>query len=220
MPQDCLLCGAFSGHSKLCLKCADELPWHPQSCCPVCALPTLDAQVCGHCLQRAPHFAGTCTAFTYAFPLDRLVQSLKYSHNFAIVSVLADALASRATSLPLPNALIPMPLHANRLRQRGFNQAYEIARHIAGNLHLPVWPHAATRILDTPPQTSLPLKERRKNLRGAFACDSRIRGKHLAIVDDVMTSGSTLDALAETLLKGGAAEVQCWVVARALQHGF
>jgi ComF family protein len=220
LPQDCLLCGAFSGRTKLCKNCADNLPYHPQASCPVCALPTLDSQVCGYCLKHAPHFTVTCAAFTYAFPLDRLVQSLKYSHNFALVSVLANALTVRAASLPLPDALIPMPLHPNRLRQRGFNQAHEIAQHIAGNLHLPVWPHAVTRILDTPPQASLPLKERRKNLRGAFACDNSIQGKRLAIVDDVMTSGSTLDALSEILLKGGAAEVQCWVVARALQHRF
>ncbi|WP_413438388.1 double zinc ribbon domain-containing protein [Sulfuriferula sp. GW1] len=220
LPQDCLLCGAFSGRAKLCAGCAADLPYHNQACCPVCALPTLDGKVCGHCLKRAPHFAHTWAAFTYAFPLDRLVQSLKYSHNFAVVSLLADSLAMQVKGKPLPDALIPMPLHPNRLRQRGFNQAHEIARHVAHNLHLPVLPHAASRVIDTPPQTSLPLKERRKNLRGAFACDPSIRGKRVAIVDDVMTSGSTLDTLAETLLKAGALEVQCWVIARALQHGF
>ena len=220
LPQDCLLCGAFSGRAKLCAGCAADLPYHNQACCPVCALPTLHGERCGYCLKRAPHFAHTWVAFTYAFPLDRLVQSLKYGHNLAVVSLLADTLTMQTSSHLLPDVLIPMPLHPNRLRQRGFNQAHEIARHVARNLHLPVLPHAATRVIDTPPQASLPLKERRKNLRGAFACDRSIQGQRVAIVDDVMTSGSTLDALAETLLKAGALEVQCWVIARALQHGF
>jgi len=219
LPQDCLLCGAFSGRAKLCAKCAGDLPHHPLACCPVCALPTLHGAVCGHCLKRAPHFGSIRAAFTYAFPLDRLVQSLKYGHNLAVVSLLADALTTQAAGHPLPDALIPMPLHPNRLRQRGFNQAHEIAQRIARNLCLPVLPHAATRVIDTPPQASLPLQERRKNLRGAFACDRSIQGQRVAIVDDVMTSGSTLDALAETLLKAGALDVQCWVVARALQRG-
>lgn len=109
-----------------------------------------------------------------------------------------------------------MPLHRNRLRQRGFNQAQEIAREIARNLRLPILSHAAARIIDTPPQASLSLKARRNNLRGAFVCDAGVRGKRVAIVDDVMTSGSTLDALAEALLHAGVLEVQCWVAARAV----
>lgn len=220
LPQDCLLCGTFSARAKLCADCAAALPYHPQASCPVCALPTLDGAICGHCLKRPPHFASTRAAFTYAFPLDRLVQSLKYGHNLAVVSLLADTLATPAAGHSLPDALIPMPLHPNRLRERGFNQAQEIAQRIARTLRLPLLAHAATRVIDTAPQASLPLKARRKNLRGAFACDHSVHGKRVAIVDDVMTSGSTLDALGEVLLRAGALEVQCWVAARALQHGF
>lgn len=216
LPQDCLLCGTFAGRAKLCTACAAELPHHPEVCCRICALPTLDGAVCGHCLKHAPHFSRTVAAYTYAFPLDRLVQSLKYSHKFAVVSLLADTLAAQAAHHPLPDALIPMPLHPNRLRQRGFNQAQEIARHLARQLALPLLPYAATRMLDTAPQASLPLRERRKNLRGAFACDGSVAGRRVAIVDDVMTSGSTLDALAAALLKAGAVEVHCWVVARTV----
>ena len=218
LPQDCLLCGAFSGRAKICAGCAADLPCHPQACCPVCALPTLHGAICGHCLKRPPHFGSTRAAYTYAFPLDRLVQSLKYGHNLAVVSLLADTLATQAAKHPLPDALIPMPLHPNRLRQRGFNQAHEIAQRIARILRLPVLPQAAARVIDTAPQASLPLKQRRNNLRGAFACDHNLQGKRVAIVDDVMTSGSTLDALAEALLKAGALEVQCWVVARAVMQ--
>lgn len=184
----------------------------------MCALPTPHGAICGHCLKRPPHFGSTRAAYTYAFPLDRLVQSLKYGHNLAVVSLLADELAAQAAKHPLPDVLIPMPLHPNRLRQRGFNQAHEIAQRIARILRLPVLPHATMRVIDTAPQASLPLKQRRNNLRGAFACEHNLQGKHVAIVDDVMTSGSTLDALAEALLKAGALEVQCWVVARAVMQ--
>ena len=218
VPQDCLLCGAYSGRAKLCVACHAALPYHTAANCPACAMPTLDAQLCGQCLKHPPPFIRTEAAFTYQFPLDRLVLALKYGHQLAIVSLLADALCVRVAEHALPDLLVPMPLHPNRLRQRGFNQAHEIARRMAQQLRLPVLENAATRMIDTAPQASLPLKQRRKNLHGAFACDSRVAGKRVAIVDDVMTSGSTLAALADALLKAGAAEVQCWVVARAVMQ--
>ena len=221
LPQDCLLCGAYSGRAKLCPDCRADLPYHTAAGCPACAMPALDGHLCGQCLKHPPPFSRTEAAFTYAFPLDRLVLALKYGHQLAVVSLLADALCARVAGHALPDLLIPMPLHPNRLRERGFNQAHEIARHMAQQLCLPVWPNAATRVIDTAPQASLPLKQRRKNLRGAFACDTRVAGKRVAIIDDVMTSGSTLEALTEVLLKAGAVEVQCWVVARAvMQHNF
>ena len=181
-------------------------------------MPALDGQLCGQCLKHPPPFNRTEAAFTYQFPLDRLVLALKYGHQLAIVSLLADALCVRVAEHALPDLLVPMPLHPNRLRERGFNQAHEIARRMAQRLRLPVLQNAATRVIDTAPQASLPLKQRRKNLRGAFACDSCVAGKRVAIVDDVMTSGSTLAALADALLKAGAVEVQCWVVARAVMQ--
>jgi ComF family protein len=218
LPQDCLLCGAYSGRAKLCKACHTDLPYHAASVCPTCAMPTPDHQLCGQCLKHPPPFSRTEAAFTYQFPLDRLVLALKYGHQLGVVSLLADALCARVTEQPLPDLLVPMPLHPNRLRQRGFNQAHEIARHMTRQLGVPLLTNAATRIIDTAPQASLPLKLRRKNLRDAFVCDRRVAGKRVAIVDDVMTSGSTLAALTEALLKAGAVEVQCWVVARAVQQ--
>ena len=216
LPQDCLLCGAYSGRAKLCKACYTDLPYHAASVCPACAIPTPDHQLCGQCLKQPPPFSRTEAAFTYQFPLDRLVLALKYGHQLGVVSLLADALCARVTEQPLPDLLVPMPLHPNRLRQRGFNQAHEIARHMTRQLGVPLLTNAATRIIDTAPQASLPLKLRRKNLRDAFVCTSHVAGKRVAIVDDVMTSGSTLAALTEALLKAGALEVQCWVVARAV----
>lgn len=149
-----------------------------------------------------------------------MVQVLKYHHQFAVIDILIAPLLVRirAASAPLPDAIIAMPLHPNRLRQRGFNQSQLLARAIARQLKLPLLDHACQRMRDTPPQAALPLKERQQNIRNAFSCDSSVIGKRIAIVDDVMTSGSTLDSLARTLLKAGAVEVACWVIARAVMR--
>lgn len=114
-----------------------------------------------------------------------------------------------------PDIWLPMPLHANRLKQRGFNQALEITRELSRLTGIAMQASWATRSRDTPPQAGLKREARRKNLRGAFACSSAVKGLHLGIVDDVMTTGSTLDALAQVLKQGGAREVSCWVIARA-----
>jgi ComF family protein len=119
----------------------------------------------------------------------------------------------------LPDLLLPMPLHPARLKERGFNQALELARILAPQCRLPLDRDACRRIRDTPPQATLPLKARRKNLRGAFnASTEQVCSKRIGIVDDVMTSGSSLNELAATLKKAGAVEVECWVMARALQR--
>ena len=113
-----------------------------------------------------------------------------------------------------PDCIIPMPLSAQRLRERGFNQSHEIARGLARRLHVQVADAACKRIRHTPPQASLPLDQRRANIRGAFECTMDLDGARVAIVDDVLTSGATLNELARTLLRAGAAEVTGWVLAR------
>ena len=112
-----------------------------------------------------------------------------------------------------------MPLHPQRIRERGFNHATEIARDLARQLKLPLDPTLCQRIRDTPPQMGLKHAARRRNLRGAFTCSSDVRGQHIALVDDVMTTGTSLDELATTLKGAGALEVTCWVVARTLSPG-
>ena len=111
-----------------------------------------------------------------------------------------------------------MPLHPSRLRERGFNQSLQLARSIGQQLDLPVQPFSCQRIRDTPSQSSLPWKERDKNMRKAFSCEGDVAGKHVAIVDDVMTTGATVNELALALLNAGASEVSVWVVARTLPH--
>jgi len=212
LPQSCLLCAADSGDGLLCPACLDTLPRLPAAHCPVCALPTPAAAICGECLKRPPHFDATLAPFAYAFPLDKLIQQLKYGHRLAIADFLAGEL--RAVALPTADMVIPLPLSAARLRQRGFNQAIEIARPLARTHGLPLLLDGCHRVIDTPPQALLPWKERRRNVRHAFECSTDCAGRSVVVVDDVMTTGATLDEFAALLKRHGAARVVCVVAAR------
>lgn len=218
VPPACLLCGARSTR-PLCAGCLAELPWHRQPQCPQCALPTPDGQRCGACLKHPPAFDRTHAALAYAFPLDQMIPRLKYHGQLAIAPVLGECLAEAVAAAPRPDRLIAMPLHAARIRERGFNHATEIARTVAKKLALPLDLASCRRIRDTPPQMGLKHDARRRNVRGAFACTGEIRGQHIALVDDVMTTGTSLDELAATLKQAGAGQVSCWVVARTLLPG-
>lgn len=207
-----MLCQGQDG--PLCKPCLGDLPWLSKTCCPICALPNTTGDVCGHCLKDPPAFARTLAIFHYAFPVDRLIQQLKYREHLSLAPLLGEILA-RQSQDALPDIWLPMPLHVNRLKERGFNQAVEIARELSAQTGVPMQATWATRMRDTPPQAGLKREARKKNLRGAFQCSQKIAGLHVGIVDDVMTTGSTLDALAETLKWAGAAEVSCVVIARA-----
>ena len=215
-PQPCILCGAPSQTGVWCSACDSSLPCLESSHCPVCALPTWDGAICGHCLKKPPNFKRTVAAYAYAFPLDKLVLALKYGEKFHLADRLGEQLAQRVSVLP--DCLVAMPLHPARLRERGFNQSLQLARRIGRQLNLPVLLSACQRVRDTPSQSTLPWKERRSNMRKAFICSGDVSGKHVAVVDDVMTTGATLNELALALLNAGASEVSAWVVARTLPH--
>ena len=214
--QDCVLCGANSGANMLCPACHAGLP-RIKPACPRCAAPS-DGQVCGACLQHPPAFERARTALDYTFPADKLIQALKYTHQLALARLLGEILSTAVQDQPRPDWILPMPLHPARLRERGFNQAHEIAKILAKKLSLPLAPALATRAVNTPPQAALALDARQKNVKGAFVCQADVKGRHIALVDDVMTSGATLNELAKTLKQGGAHEVSVWVVARAIAH--
>jgi len=216
MPRACLLCGAAAGNRHLCGGCLADLPWHSQPQCPHCATPTPAGQVCGACLKHPPAFDRSFAALAYAFPLDRLIPHLKYRGRLAVAPVLGECLARAVASAPRPDRLIAMPLHAQRIRERGFNHASEIARETARRLGLPLDVASCRRIRDTPPQMGLKHAARQRNVRGAFACSDSVRGLHVALIDDVMTTGTSFDELAATLKRAGAREVSCWATARTL----
>ena len=215
VPQTCLLCGAKSANEKLCAECDHDLPRLIGPRCPRCALPT-DGNLCGGCLRTPPAFNNSVAALVYTFPVDALIQSLKYHRNLAVTEILAQALIHAIPTENKPDLLLPVPLTQERQRERGFNQAHEIAKILARRFDMPEIAKACSRVRNAPSQTSLPWNQREKNIRGAFVCDGNFRGKRVAVVDDVMTTGATLNELAKTLLKQGADEVVAWVVARTL----
>jgi ComF family protein len=155
--------------------------------------------------------------FRYAAPVDRLIQHLKYHGRLELSRVLGGYLAQHLLALddPLPDVMLPVPLHVSRLRHRGYNQSLEIARFVGRELRIPLDRQGARRIRATAPQMELPRDQRWKNMRGAFEVNGAFSGQRVAIVDDVMTSGHTVNALAECLRHIGAKEVRVWVVARA-----
>ena len=216
LPQHCLLCSAAAPALALCGKCYAELPWLPAACCPQCALPTHGGQLCGACLSHPPRFDVVTAAFVYEWPLAPLIHQYKYAGNLALARLFAHALTTRITGTA--DLIIPMPLAPGRLRERGFNQALEIARAVSGNTGIALAAAACRRVRDSAPQATLPWKERVKNIRGAFVCDANVRGKRVAVIDDVLTTGATLNELARNLRKAGAAEIQGWVVARTLKQ--
>lgn len=217
LSQPCALCGARTRVTPLCPACRRDLPRLPAARCPLCALPTPAGEVCGACLKRPPAFERCRAALAYAPPADILVQRLKYGGELALAGFLAEQLLAEIDTASLPDALLPMPLHPRRLGERGFNQAVEIGRRLSARLGVPLMLDDCARVRDTAPQVGLDHDARQRNLRSAFACGPALRGRHLALLDDVMTSGASLNALAQAARQAGAARVEAWVVARALR---
>lgn len=213
LTQVCCLCLAASGERLLCRACESELPGCGQGC-PVCALPTQNGAVCGACIGAPPYFDATRAAFSYAYPVDGLVHALKYRGQLALAGLFAHKLRERIGDSAGAQLIVPLPLHPARLAERGFNQAVEIARVLARLTGIPMDTQLATRVRNTAPQTDLPWQERVANMRQAFACGRDLAGVSVAVVDDVMTTGATLDEFAKVLKRAGAARVENWVVAR------
>ena len=213
VPASCVLCGVNTAASRLCAPCRDSLPAMPHARCSRCALPLPSGGICAECLAHPPSYDAIAAAFPYEFPIDALVQAYKYGGDLSLAPLFAAELARCVTAV---DAIVAMPLSAARLAERGFNQAHEIARRLGRTLGVPVFTHACRKVAETPPQAGLSLAQRVRNVRGAFVCDADLHGKHVAIVDDVMTTGATLGAAARAALEAGARRVDVHVVARTL----
>lgn len=217
MPATCLLCGEDSGGASLCTGCHSDLPTLPvDRLCPRCALPTTHGEHCGACLKEPPHYTRAIALWPYEFPVDRIIHALKYQHRLVVADWLGARLAERLT--PTGQTVLPMPLHRERLRERGFNQAGEIARYLARTLYLPYRTDLLQRQRSTSPQADLLPGERQRNVRGAFACSGDLAGRHVLLVDDVMTTGASVNECARVLRLHGASEITVLVAARALKH--
>lgn len=212
LPPHCILCRRTGWPAGVCDGCIDTLPFVRHTC-QVCASELLAAGVCGACLSRPPAFDETLAVFRYESPIDRLIQSLKYGHDLTVADALGQLMAARSSAIVF-DRMIPVPLHRRRLAERGFNQSWELGR-AASRLHGCRMSHdLVQRARETTPQAGLKLKARRRNLRGAFEIAGRLDGETVLVVDDVMTSGATLDRLAEALKAAGAARVINLVCAR------
>lgn len=226
-PPRCLVCGERGANGRdLCRDCDRALPWN-HCACPRCALPLpLPAAACGRCLKRPSALDAVRAAFVYSAPLDRLLPRLKFHDDLAAGRLLAALMLDdpkHPLAVPIPDdareppstALIAVPLSRARLRQRGYDQARELARPLARALGLPLADGELRRLRDTPPQSNLGALARRRNLRGAFAAEFRAAPPaRVLLVDDVMTTGATLHAAAAALRRAGVARVEAWVCAR------
>lgn len=216
LPQACRLCGLPSGAQLLCPGCEADLPRLPAAHCPVCALPVPTAQVCGRCLKHPPAFDATLALWAYADPADTLIHALKFRAQLPLAGYFAAQLA--ALDLPPVDQLLAMPLHPRRLCERGFNQSVEIGRALARRSGIAFVPDALVRLHDTPPQRDLSWSQRRRNVRGAFALRAGtgigLTGRHVAVIDDVLTTGASLHEVARVLKAGGARTVTSIVLAR------
>lgn len=225
LPCSCALCGGID-RDIVCAACAEHYVGASRGRCRQCALPVAacdDVPRCGACLRDPPHFDATIAAVDYAPPVDQLVLGLKFGGTLALASFMARTIQTRLTGrepADLPSVLLPVPLAAARLSERGFNQAMEIARSLARSQGIGVEPRLLRRIRETGTQSLLPPEERRQNVRNAFALSAdradAVRGRHIGIVDDVMTTGETLNAIAAVLKRSGAARVTNLVFARTV----
>jgi len=220
LPPRCVLCGQASGSICICAPCRGDLPWAgPQ--CRQCALPlpASGGQTCGQCLQQPPPFSRTVSPLQYRFPADQLVRAFKFHRQLAEGRVLSHLLCEYLVvkGFTPPDLLIPVPLHYTRMITRGFNQAGELAGYASRVLGIPQLATSLRRKRNTKAQSGLSRQQRRRNMRGAFYWHSAAKpGRHVALIDDVMTTGTTVSECAAVLKRAGAQRVDVWVPTRAV----
>ncbi|MGH8118770.1 MAG: ComF family protein [Rhodanobacteraceae bacterium] len=217
LPSHCLLCGARGqGGLSLCAACAADMPRNDVHCAR-CALPLeAPAALCGHCLGREPAWDAAWSPFRYEWPLAQLESRFKFGGDLAAGHTLALLWIESPPPARLPDAIVQVPLHRSRLRRRGYNQALELAKPLAKHFGVPLRRDALSRVRATGAQTELTAVERRRNVRGAFA--ARFDGacpRHVAVLDDVFTTGATLAECTRVLKRAGVARVDVWALARA-----
>ncbi|AKH20690.1 ComF family protein [Sedimenticola thiotaurini] len=214
-PDHCQLCDAPATEG-LCTPCREDLPYnrHP---CPQCGLPLSQPLevLCGSCQQQPPAVDRSWIPFLYAAPVDRLISQFKFSERLPQGRLLSRLLAEYLTQrIDRPDLLIPVPLHPDRLRQRGYNQALELARPLGRRFGIPLDHRSCQRTLKTRPQHALKRRQRESNIRGAFRVVRPLTVRHVALVDDVVTTGNTVNELARQLKQAGVARVDVWALAR------
>jgi ComF family protein len=222
LPYTCVFCSAPGcDQQDLCQPCHDELPWLKHAC-PQCAQPyathQTTHQICGNCLKDAPAYDSTLATFIYQNPVAHLIGGLKFHSQLVYARLLSKLLLTRLEQYycakKKPDIIIPMPLHKTRLQERGFNQAVELARPLAKAWKIPLSLHDCQRIRATSAQIELPAEQRRKNVKNAFQIRENFHADHVAIVDDVITTGSTVQELSLQLRRQGVKKIEVWSSAK------
>lgn len=219
MPRPCLLCGSWD-RGSLCQRCLARFGSARHTVCPSCALPCFSGLICGTCLRDPPPYARCVAAVVYEFPWDRLLSRFKFNDQPELAGLLAQLMveAVNHASAATVDCVVPVPLSSARLAERGYNQAWELARRLATSMGLPAQAGAMLRLRDTPHQVGLGRRERARNLRDSMWVEpstaSALIGRRVALVDDVLTTGVTAAAASQALLRAGVASVQLWVLAR------
>lgn len=215
LPATCLLCGQ-GGYQDLdlCFGCYQQLSKN-DCCCQRCGSYGTQTELCGDCLTEPRYFDRVQAPFLYQDGLRYLITHFKYQRQYSHARTLGLLLARQLDVSTPPDCLIPVPLHKSRYRQRGFNQAIEMAKVISKVHHIPVQLQTCIRQRNTAQQVGLSNKQRKKNIKNAFVVLKPVADQHIALIDDVMTTGSTANELAKVLKKAGAKQVDVWLCARA-----
>ncbi len=215
LPIHCLVCGMSSADNVICSECAFELP-RPIHACIKCGLPITQNAVCGSCLIRPLNHDVCYSPFIYKGVITRLISQFKYHHQFALTDFFAEQLLQYRGKTDLPELLIPVPLHPKKLRARGYNQSHELAKSFQKKIGLPI-AHPLLRHKATQSQTGLSIKQRKQNVKKAFRIIKPNLPTHVALIDDVLTSGETANAITYLLRKSGVKTIELWTIARTIR---
>ena len=216
--QSCMNCNQLSAtQTAICSGCYPKLPAN-RVCCSQCALPleSADQLICGHCQKTPPVFNSAFIPFRYETPIDQWIWKFKFRNDLVSGKLLADLFLQQLfeSQIAMPEILVPVPLHSSRLKQRGYNQSLWLAQRIGHQLGIPVDSRSVQRTLKTPPQHELNMKNRTSILKNAFTLKRDFKHKHVTIVDDVLTTGSTVNEISKLLRKNGCTTIDCWAIAR------
>lgn len=223
-PYRCVLCQQASDVARdLCVTCESLQTRTPTSHCSVCAIPlpgATDAMLCGECLYSQPHYARAFIPYIYEHGIRTMVSQLKFNSRLIHARLLAELFytAARQQRLEPAEVLIPMPLHGRRQSQRGYNQSQLLAKAIGKHWGLPVASQYCRRTKHIPPQSGLTRKQRVKNIKGVFEIIHEVPYRHIAIIDDVMTTGSSVNELAKMFKQAGVQQVDVWCMARTVKE--
>lgn len=214
LPGSCFFCQSITS-GLWCEKCETDFITRGKRC-PVCARDCLTDNICAVCLKNPPFFFSTITLFNYQYPINELIKAFKFSDHPELAKRFADKLIDKIRPMGfLPKTLIPVPLHKSRQRERGYNQSLELAKRISNKLNIELDFLSCKRIINTEPQSTLPIKTRKTNVKNAFKLDAAYyANRHVALIDDVVTSGHTVNEIAKLLKKAGCARVDVWSIAK------